>query len=521
MIKREAFKALYEVYNSDEIETMQEANKIDIEEWLVDRIAWFDGYYIGNYLGEEEEIIFPSIIDEQPVIAVRGFAGNKQLKKIVFPDNKEMLIILEGAFEGCDNLECVEFENPNNVWIENNAFKDCNKLYKDKYQVIGGILIDDIEKVEKRILNVPEGITEISENVYKDCSNLEEVILPCSICRIDVSAFENCTGLSRVVLNGDAYIYSNAFAECTNLFEVEMNGNLELDDAVFKNCKRLKSITGEGCIVKVYEYGDSFEGCDQLVDENGFMIAGSTLIRYTGSDENCIIPNTVTAIANNAFESHKPTSVVFSQKLKIIGESAFARCYGLKELNFPDSLETIKESAFESCLFVEKIHFGHNIRSIGARAFMGLDRLTEINMPLNAQIHETAFQECSKLTDDNGMLIINGTLIAFDYRKYTNVNGISNETFIIQLPKEIIKTDGIDLNYPGHTIDEFVVTNKIQYINPSDFMLYQIKKFKIIDSDNNSVVFETSFKARNKYDFLSLCEDFKEFCNSIADYTKK
>ena len=66
---------------------------------------------------------------------------------------------------------------------------------------------------------LPEGVTEIGEYAFYQCSNLEEVVLPSSVKKLGVRAFYACGNLRKI-----------------NLSE----GNNEIPDEVFTNCSRLK-----------------------------------------------------------------------------------------------------------------------------------------------------------------------------------------------------------------------------------------------------------------------------------------
>ena len=49
---------------------------------------------------------------------------------------------------------------------------------------------------------VPEGITKIGKNCFKDCINLERIVLPSTLSFIDTDAFSGCTSLKEVIYSG-------------------------------------------------------------------------------------------------------------------------------------------------------------------------------------------------------------------------------------------------------------------------------------------------------------------------------
>ena len=64
---------------------------------------------------------------------------------------------------------------------------------------------------------VPEGVTEIGEEAFKDCSSLASVTLPHTLVRVARKAFKGCTALRSVVLpHGVRTIGEKAFKARTN-----------------------------------------------------------------------------------------------------------------------------------------------------------------------------------------------------------------------------------------------------------------------------------------------------------------
>ena len=170
---------------------------------------------------------------------------------------------------------------------------------------------------------------------------------------------------------------------------------------------------------------------------------------YSGWDkryqfDKLILPNTLTSIGENAFDScgnlaevEIPSSVELinagsfnycttlskiniPEGVETIGAGVFANCYALSEINLPSSLATIGEFSFSSCGFVSftlpkqftvvpegmlssckkltTIIFEGNITTIGAYAFADCDALTSFTIPDTVTtIGEGAFDNCNNL----------------------------------------------------------------------------------------------------------------------------
>ena len=74
---------------------------------------------------------------------------------------------------------------------------------------------------------IPDMVTEIGEEAYCCCDELEEIVIPDSVKKIGKDAFCACANLTKVVLpNSIIEIGSGAFDECTSLIEVHLPASL-------------------------------------------------------------------------------------------------------------------------------------------------------------------------------------------------------------------------------------------------------------------------------------------------------
>ncbi|MBE6576927.1 MAG: hypothetical protein E7653_02160 [Ruminococcaceae bacterium] len=92
----------------------------------------------------------------------------------------------------------------------------------DSVKEIYGFAFDDVKK-SLRVVVIPEGVTEIPEKTFKDCTNLEEIRLPSSLKKIGPWAFGYCKNLKNITFpNGIINIAANAFEGCHSLTEVSV-----------------------------------------------------------------------------------------------------------------------------------------------------------------------------------------------------------------------------------------------------------------------------------------------------------
>ena len=172
-------------------------------------------------------------------------------------------------------------------------------------------------------------------------SNIESVVFPTSLERIEESAFAECSRLTSVsfAAEGNLKIIGRyAFQNCP-LTCVSIPASVEtIDDYAFKFNSSLTSVSfaEEGKLKKIGSY--AFQDCPLT---------------------HVVIPSSVQEIAGNAFYDCKIlTSVSFAAEgnLKKIGSYAFQGT-ALTHIDIPASVENIYEKAFAGGLMLEDVTF--------------------------------------------------------------------------------------------------------------------------------------------------------------------
>ena len=108
-------------------------------------------------------------------------------------------------------------------------------------------------------------------------------------------------------------------------------------------------------------------------------------------------------IGKSAFSQANIQDVVWSQKLKFIGASAFYGCKLLKAkqgLDLPKSLAYIEAEAFENCYNVLNVVFPDSIKKIGSYAFKNCDSLEWVYVPDTVmEMGSGVFDKCDNLKE--------------------------------------------------------------------------------------------------------------------------
>ena len=103
-----------------------------------------------------------------------------------------------------------------------------------------------------------------------------------------------------------------------------------------------------------------------------FVIENGVLKKYTGSDADVTIPDSVTEIGGDAFcGCSSLTSVTISDSVTEIGDWAFYGCTGLTSITIPDSVTIIGDRAFYGCTGLTSVTIPNSVTKIGDCAFYG------------------------------------------------------------------------------------------------------------------------------------------------------
>ena len=309
-------------------------------------------------------------------------------------------------------------------------------------------------------LVIPEYVTDIGLNAFRNCSNLTSVEFLGSgksvQLKIASGAFHSCSGLRKVTLPENLVSLGKyAFGYCTNLTEVEVYATAskpdETDSSVMlctaletdafrtdvawdkDNTRKAYSVTRVtiGANVGVMDLGGVFGSALQQVNidpqnpnftsDNGVVYSKnfSTIMFYPAAREGAfVLHGDVETISAGVFaKAAYLTEITLGAKVSKISENAFnVKIYNssvsdnslkitsaLTKVNFATEVAdghtlTIGDSAFEECKLLKELNLPDYVSAIGDRAFALCTGLTEVTIPGSAKtLGDEVFASCTGL----------------------------------------------------------------------------------------------------------------------------
>lgn len=302
---------------------------------------------------------------------------------------------------------------------------------------LGPALFD--QRTDLTAATVPEGITHIGGSAFYLCSSLRQIELPQSLEAIGDAAFFSCSSLSEVTIPARVQVIGKqAFAFTEGLRSLRFEGRLPkyLAPDAFEDIANLKELVvtvpageeaayeaalGVPCVA-----GPAAEAIDFTAPEAElqFDAATGTISGWTGrgavaafpaqidgvpvtrigdkalfANQDLMVlelPESITAIGQNAFAASVLVDIALPEGLKAIGQDAFFGVL-LKRLTLPASLTDLGERAFGGA-HLTSLRILEGITTLPKDAFFNNLFLTELYLPASLDsIGEGAFSNCSSL----------------------------------------------------------------------------------------------------------------------------
>lgn len=124
------------------------------------------------------------------------------------------------------------------------------------------------------------------------------------------------------------------------------------------------------------------------------VIINGLLVEWSDASGDIVIPEEVTAIADNVFKDNQNITTVSGVNVVTIGQFAFYRS-SLTSIDFPN-VEEIKYNVFQYSYQLSLLNLP-KLKTIRSYAFQSCNSLTSISLPSVEIIESSAFSECANL----------------------------------------------------------------------------------------------------------------------------
>ncbi len=274
------------------------------------------------------------IPDSVTSIGDDAFEDCSSLTTVTIPDG--VTSIGNHAFSGCSSLTSITI--PDSVTkIGKNPFKACEALSKvhvspdhTALAVIDGVLFSKTDSrliccpmTKKGEYVIPEGIKEIGDDAFYNCSSMASITLPNSVTSIGDSAFSGCSGLTSITIpDSVTSIGEYSFSGCSSLASITIpNSVTSIDNYVFQDCSSLTSVMIPDSVTKI-GFG-AFTNCYEL--------------------ERIVIPDSVNYIVDKAFYGcTRLSEISLCGLIKCPDSMAFLRAYDFEYRKLADLMIIVR-----------------------------------------------------------------------------------------------------------------------------------------------------------------------------------
>ena len=304
-------------------------------------------------------------------------------------------------FSGNDNIKNIFIDN-GITDIPEGLFENCTNLttvtMADSITYIGDHAFKKC--INLTAITIAESVTYIGDHAFEDCYRLGTVNFSNNVTSIGAYAFANCSTSNLIVDHGDGTGSYSGFTSELLTSIVIPDSVTSIGEHAFDGCDELRNVTLPKHLTSIADY--MFKGCDSLTQitiPNGVTKIGSYAF-YECPIANFTIPNQVTTIGDYAFSECTFENIMLPNSVTSIGTGAFARCENLTNIEIPNSVTSIGAETFMLCTKLTSVTISNKVDTIESHTFSECIALTNIFIPTSVKsIKYGAFVGCETLSN--------------------------------------------------------------------------------------------------------------------------
>ena len=226
-------------------------------------------------------------------------------------------------------------------------------------------------------LTIPQGITEIPNNAFGDCSQLKTVTLHNNITSLGYGVFDYCRALETIEIPESVKtIGQRAFYMCENLKELTIPDSVTYVGFEALHCCGLTKVSiGKNARIE--------EVSEESIFHYGYFSGGSLVTievdpenPYNTVQDNVLFSKDMTELLS--FSNGRSGAYKIPATVKTVRPWAFFGCPALTSVVVPDGVETLGEQEFRSCDALETVYLPNSLTSIASGCFYECYALTDI-----------------------------------------------------------------------------------------------------------------------------------------------
>lgn len=238
---------------------------------------------------------------------------------------KNVTVVTADAVTGVNNLTSIVVDGENADYTSDG---NC-VISADKHLVLG---------CGASVLPNDGSVEYIDAYAFRGCVSLTELVIPASVTYIDPFAFYGCTGIESISVAADNSVYRS-------------EGNCVIDKATNTVVLGCKSSEIPADVTAIGDYAfNGVSGLSAIEIPESVTKIGKYAFAYTGVTE-FRLPTSVTEIDESAFQGCaylKRFIVLEGSSLETIGAHAFKSCVQLEVAVIPGTITAIADDAFDN-----------------------------------------------------------------------------------------------------------------------------------------------------------------------------
>ena len=262
---------------------------------------------------------------------------------------------------------------------------------------------------------LPNGIINIGNYAFKNCSNLTSITLPNSLKEIGIFILNGCSNIQSLTipaikgktignLFGTDDDYNQASWVPKSLDTLTIIGGTEIPDLMAYGLTSITNITLPNSLEKIGDSAFYNTGIEHITISSSIKEYGT----YVFANNEDLLTVEIDYIEYNSSNNQlnrmfadcpKLTTVTLGSNVKYIVPYMFYECTSLKNINIDSSKVThIGDGAFSGCKALVSLSIPKTVDYVGSRAFNDCSSLQTLYIPVVSEIHSVNLLDgCSSL----------------------------------------------------------------------------------------------------------------------------